>query len=99
MKALRRYQNLRVSLLLSAILLAAQTLLFWHTHHGHVSPDDTCQICVHAQHHTPATNTIQITTLSLFMPIAVNQPLIIETTHHVYRIYIPSRGPPVLPLA
>ncbi|MBI1424118.1 MAG: hypothetical protein GC149_11670 [Gammaproteobacteria bacterium] len=99
MKALRRYQNLRVSLLLSAILLAAQTLLFWHTHHGHVTPDDSCQICVHAQHHTPATNSIQATTLSLFVPVAVSEPQTIETSHYVYRIYIPSRAPPVLPLA
>lgn len=99
MNSLRPYKNLRVMLLLATILLAAQTLLFWHTHHGKVSLDDSCQICLHAQHHTPATHTIQTNALALFLPIEINQPLNIDNIHPAYRIYIPSRAPPVFLLA
>jgi hypothetical protein len=96
--SLRRYQNQRTALLLSAILLAAQTLFFWHTHHGKVTPDDACQICLHAQHHTPATNSIHAPVLALFSPIAIIRTINSETFHSVYRIYIQSRAPPVFSL-
>ena len=98
MNSLRRYQNLRISLLLAGILLAAQTLFFWHTHHGQVTPDDACQICLHAQHHTPATHTIHSAVLALFAPIAISQPISHDSSHPVYRIYIPARAPPLFPL-
>jgi len=97
-KTLRHYQNLRVTLLLAAVLLAAQTLFFWHTHHGHVTPDDACQICLHAQHHTPATNSIQSPQLALFNPVSYALPAGTEPSHSIYRITLPSRAPPILPL-
>lgn len=99
MKPLRRYKNLRATLLLATILLAAQTLFFWHSHHGKVTPDDACQICLHAQHHTPATHTIQTTAVALFLPITISQPQVIDTFHPLYRISSPSRGPPAFSLA
>ncbi len=96
MNALRRYQNLRVSLLLASILLAAQTILFWHTHNGNATPDEHCQICLHAQHHTPASNSLHAPVLTLFTPVAIIQTINSETFHPLYRIYIRSRAPPVL---
>lgn len=99
MKRLRRYHNQRVMLLMAGLLLAAQTILFWHSHHGSAAPDEHCQICLHAQHHTPATNSIQAPVLALFSPIAISQPLSSETIHHVYQITIPSRAPPLLSLS
>lgn len=98
MKSLRRRQNLPSILLLAAILLAVQTLIFWHTHHGKAAPDDSCQLCLHAQHHTPATNSVQAPVLALFNPVADSQPINTETFHPTYRITLPSRAPPVLSL-
>ena len=89
MNTLRHYQNLRAMLLLAAILLAAQTLLLWHTHHdGKATPDETCQLCLHAQHHSPAPATLHAPLLVLFTQI--------ETIHSLYHYYTPSRAPPVL---
>ena len=96
MKPLRRYKNLRITLLLATILLAAQTILFWHSHHGSAAPDEHCQICLHAQHHTPATNSLLAPVLALFSPIAISQAINSETFHYVYQIILPARAPPVI---
>lgn len=96
MKSLRRYHNQRIMLLMAGILLAAQTILFWHSHHGSAAPDEHCQICLHAQHHTPATNSIQPPVLALFSPIAISQAINNETFHYVYQITLPARAPPVI---
>jgi hypothetical protein len=96
-KSLRRYQNLRVTLLLAGILLAAQTLLLWHTHHdGKATPDETCQLCLHAQHHTPAPATMHAPMLALFTQIETINPVNSDTLHSVYHYYTPSRAPPAL---
>ena len=96
MKPLRRYKNLRITLLLATILLAAQTILFWHSHHGSAAPDEHCQICLHAQHHTPATNSLLAPVLALFSPIAISQAINSETFHYVYQIILPARAPPAI---
>lgn len=94
MNALRRHHRTRVMFLLAALLLAAQTLLLWHTHGGKLTPDEHCELCLHAQHHTPALVTIQAPMLALFTQVAVAQPLNTDTFHLVYQITIPSRAPP-----
>ena len=96
MNSLRPYQNLRVMLLLAAILLAAQSLLLWHTHDGKITPDDTCQLCLHAQHHSSAPTTVHAPTLTLFTQIAIVNPVNTDTIHAVYHFYTPSRAPPTL---
>jgi hypothetical protein len=96
MKTLRRYHNQRVMLLMAGILLAAQTIMFWHSHHGSAAPDEHCQICLHAQHHTPATNSLLAPVLALFSPIAISQTPSSETFHHVYQITLPARAPPAI---
>lgn len=96
MNSLRRHQNLRITLLLAGILLAAQTLLLWHTHHGKAAPDETCQLCLHAQHHTPAPATMHAPVLALFTQIEIINPVNSDTLHSVYHFYTPSRAPPAL---
>jgi len=93
-KTLRHYHSLRTLLLLAVVLLAAQSLALWHSHDKADSPETTCQLCVHAQQHTPVPTAAVVHALALFAPIAVNSPQDIETTHFIYRIYIPSRAPP-----
>lgn len=82
-------------LLLAGILLAAETIVFWHHDHG-IGPDDHCQICLYAQHHTPATANIAVPVVTLFAEIAIVNPISSETFHFVYRYYNLSRGPPPL---
>jgi hypothetical protein len=94
-KTLRRYRNLRVMLLLTAILLAAQTLLLWHTHEdGKATAEETCQLCLHAQHHSAAPTSIHAPMLVLFTPIEILNPVNSDTLHTVYHFYTPSRAPP-----
>jgi hypothetical protein len=82
-------------LLLATILLAAQTLLLWHTHHdGRATPDETCQLCLHAQHHTPAPASMHAPMLVLFTQIETINPVSKVTLHSVYHYYTPSRAPP-----
>jgi hypothetical protein len=95
-KLLRRHQNLRVLLLLSALLLAAQTLLVWHQHGGKATPDETCQLCLHAQHHTPAPATLFTPATVLFTQLVVLEPAYSHAFHYIYHITIPSRAPPAL---
>jgi hypothetical protein len=94
---LRHYQNLRAMLLLAAILLAAQTLLLWHTHHdGKATPDDTCQLCVHAQQHSAAPGSMHAPLLALFTQIKTIKLINSDTLHSVYHFYSLSRAPPAL---
>jgi hypothetical protein len=95
-KSLRRYRNLNIMVLMAGILLAAQTIVFWHTHHGNAGPDEHCQVCLHAQHHTPATATLVAPVLALFTQIQIINPINSETLHFVYRYYTRSRAPPAL---
>jgi len=90
---------LRFTLLLAGILLSVQTLVAWHTHHGNITPDDSCQLCLHAQHHTPAANSIPAPELALFSPIAVSREVSLETIHPIFRVVLPSRAPPTFPLS
>lgn len=80
-------------LLLAGILLAAQTIVFWH-HDDGIGPDDHCQICLYAQHHTPVTATMAVPFMALFAQIQVVNTETCETTHYLYRHYNPSRAPP-----
>lgn len=94
MNLLHRHHHQRVVLFMAGILLAAQTLVFWHSHHGSLTPDTHCQICQYAQHHTPATNSLIAPVLALFSSMAISQAPSCETLHRVYQITIPSRAPP-----
>jgi hypothetical protein len=82
-------------LLLAVILLAAQTLLLWHTHEdGKATPDETCQLCLHAQHHSAATASLHAPMLVLFTQIETINPVNSDTLHSVYHYYTRSRAPP-----
>ena len=95
MNILRRYHNLRAMLMLAGILLAAQSLLLWHTHHdGKATPDETCQLCLHAQHHSSAPVSMHAPLLVLFTQIQTIPPLNSDTLHSVYHYYTRSRAPP-----
>lgn len=76
MDALRKPYSLTHALLLGMVMLAAQSLLLWHTHDAEHTPEASCELCVHAQHHTPAPASNPPQVFAALSVVDVRQPVI-----------------------
>lgn len=94
MNASRKPYSLTHALLLAIVLLAVQSLLLWHTHDAEHASESACELCVHAQLHTPApaANLPQI--FAGFMLVDIQQPVRQVIPAVNYRFTYASRAPP-----
>lgn len=83
-------------LLLAVLLLTAQSLAFWHSHDNVDSPDSSCQLCLHAQNHTPATVSTFTPALSVFTHYVVTHIADDDIDTTAYQIFSNPRAPPAL---
>ncbi|MGD8925253.1 MAG: hypothetical protein PVG20_00295 [Thioalkalispiraceae bacterium] len=87
-------KNLRITLLLSAFLLAMQAMLVWHQHHDKVLADEHCQICLLAQHYTPGPVSQPAPILLLFTHFVIHVPAYHDVTTPTYYLFKNPRAPP-----
>lgn len=85
----------RLSLLLIVVLLAMQSLMFWHQHDDSAIEDEHCQLCLFSQHHTPAPGTVnQPLTLS-YIQYVIHDAAYVEPAQSWHRHFSLARAPPV----
>ena len=93
-KLTRHRKNLRITLLLAALLLAMQAMLVWHQHHDKVLVDEHCQICLLAQHYTPGPVSQPAPLLLLFTHFVIQDPAYLDVVTPAYTLFKNPRAPP-----
>lgn len=94
MNRFRLHYSLSRALLLAIVLLAAQSMLLWHTHDAEHASESTCELCVHAQQHTPAPPINPPLVFAAFSVVGVHQPVIHVVPAVNFRFTYASRAPP-----
>ena len=95
MKRLRLHYSIYGALLLAVVLLAAQSLLLWHSHDTGHAQDAPCELCVHAQLHTPGPAIRPPQLLACFMLVEIHRPVVSDMPVVHYSFTYASRAPPL----
>jgi hypothetical protein len=85
----------RLSLLLIVVLLAMQSLMFWHQHDDSAIEDEHCQLCLFSHHHTPAAGTANQPLTLIFTQYLIREPAYAEPAQSWHRHFSLARAPPV----